>query len=128
MQAPTLCLVIDISIKIDSGERHGIALVAPKLWPLQVVFLGKRLPYVLAAVSADGCLRLWNVKLMQLLAEVKISHDSLTAVCVDPAQTHLVAADSAGFIHTYSIAAWKGAKGKQAVGLSARCCMLHRAS
>ena len=80
--------------------------------------MGKRLPYVLAAVSADGCLRLWNVKLAQLLAEVRVSQDSLTAVCVDPAQTHLVAADSAGFIHTYSIAAWKGAKGKQAVRTS----------
>ena len=82
---------------------------------LQVVFLGKRLPYILAAVSADGCLRLWNVKLVQLLAEVKVSQDSVTAVCVDPAQTQLVAADSAGFMYTYSIAAWKGAKGKQAV-------------
>ena len=79
------------------------------------MFLGKRLPHILAAVSADGCLRLWNVKLMQLLAEVQVSQDSLTVVCVDPAQTHLVAADSAGFIHTYSIAAWKGGKGKQAV-------------
>ena len=75
---------------------------------------------MLAAVSADGCLRLWNVKLVQLLAEVKVSQDSLTTVCVDPAQTHLVAADSAGFIHTFSIAAWKGvAKGKQAVRLPA---------
>ena len=86
---------------------------------MQVVFVGKRLPYVLAAVSADGCLRLWNVKLLQLLAEVKVSQDSLTALCVDPGQTHLVAADSAGFIHTYSIAAWKGSKGKQAVWLPA---------
>lgn len=79
------------------------------------MFVGKRLPHVLAAVSADGCLRLWNVKLAQLLAEVKVSRDSLTAVCVDPAQTHLVAADSAGFMYTYSIDAWKGGKGKQAV-------------
>lgn len=89
------------------------------------MFVGKRLPYVLAAVSADGCLRLWNVKLAQLLAEVQVSRDSLTAVCVDPAQTHLVAADSAGFMYTYSIAAWKGGKGKQAVGLPIGLCMVY---
>lgn len=87
--------------------------------------MGKRLPYVLAAVSADGCLRLWNVKLAQLLAEVRVSQDSLTGVCVDPAQAHLVAADSAGFIHTYSIAAWKGAKGKPAVRTSLAACFAH---
>ena len=86
-----------------------------RLCDVQVVFLGKRLPYILAAVSADGCLRLWNVKLAQLLAEVQVSQDSLTAVCVDPAQTHLVVADSAGFMYIYSIAAWKGFKGKQTV-------------
>lgn len=68
---------------------------------------------MLAAVSADGFLRLWNVKLVQLVAEVQVSQDSgLTAVCVDPAQTHLVLSDSAGFMYTYSIAAWKGGKGK----------------
>ncbi|KAL0019122.1 hypothetical protein WJX79_001934 [Trebouxia sp. C0005] len=79
----------------------------------QVMFIGKRLPYVLAAVSADGFLRLWNVKQVQLVMEVQVSQDSgLTAVCVDPAQTLLVVSDSAGFIYTYNIAAWKGGKGK----------------
>ena len=100
--------------------------MVPCLCGLQVVFLGKRLPYILAAVSADGCLRLWNVKLMQLLAEIQVSQDSLTAVCVDPAQTHLVAADSAGFVHTYNIAAWKGAKGKLTVRALQSCiCLQH---
>lgn len=66
---------------------------------------------MLAAVSGDGWLRLWNVKLVQLLVEVQVSQDSsLTAVCVDPAQTYLVISDSAGFMYTYSIAAWKGGK------------------
>ncbi|KAL3142584.1 hypothetical protein ABBQ38_002902 [Trebouxia sp. C0009 RCD-2024] len=96
------------------GEKNSGLLHPSPDTASQVVFVGKRLPYVLAAVSADGCLRLWNVKLAQLLAEVQVSRDSLTAVCVDPAQTHLVAADSAGFMYTYSIAAWKGGKGKQA--------------
>ena len=77
--------------------------------------MGKSLPYILAEVREDGCLRLWNVKLEQLLAEVQVSQDSLTAVCADPAQTHLVTADAAGCMYTYSIAAWIGAKGKQAV-------------
>lgn len=67
-------------------------------------------------MSADGFLRLWNVKLVQLVAEVQVSQDSgLTAVCVDPAQTHLVLSDSAGFMYTYTIAAWKGGKGKSQV-------------
>ena len=82
----------------------------------QVVFIGKRLPYVLAAVSADGYLRLWNVKLTHLLAEVQVSQDSsLTAVCVDPFQTHLVVSDSAGFIYTYTIAGWKGSRNNKQV-------------
>jgi len=85
---------------------------------LQVTFIGKRLPYVLAAVSADGFLRLWNVKQVQLVMEVQVSqHSGLTAVCVDPAQTLLVVSDSAGFMYTYSIAAWKGGKGKYQVSL-----------
>jgi hypothetical protein len=83
---------------------------------LQVIFIGKRLPYVLAAVSADGFLRLWNVKQAQLVMEVQVTQDhGLTAVCVDPAQTLLVVSDSAGFMYTYNIAAWKGGKGKYQV-------------
>ena len=82
---------------------------------LQVLFLGKRLPYILAEATADGCLRLWNVKLVQLLVEVQVSQDSLSAVCVDPAQTHLFVDDSSGFMYIYTIAAWKGIKGKQTV-------------
>ena len=91
---------------------------------LQVIFLGKRLPYVLAAVSADGFLRLWNVKQVQLVMEVQVSqHCGLTAVCVDPAQTLLVVSDSAGFMYTYNIAAWKGGKGKYQVCFL--CCSFH---
>ncbi len=83
---------------------------------LQVIFIGKRLPYVLAAVSADGFLRLWNVKQAQLVMEVQVTQNhGLTAVCVDPAQTLLVVSDSAGFMYTYNIAAWKGGKGKYQV-------------
>ena len=77
---------------------------------LQVIFIGKRLPYV------DGFLRLWNVKQAQLMMEVQVTQDhGLTAVCVDPAQTLLVVSDSAGFMYTYNIAAWKGGKGKYQV-------------
>ncbi len=81
-----------------------------------MVFIGKRLPYVLAAVSADGFLRLWNVKHVQLLTEIEVSQEcSLTAVCVDPAQAYLIVSDSAGFVYTYSIGAWKGRSNKHQV-------------
>ncbi len=90
---------------------------------LQVIFIGKRLPYLLAAVSADGFLRLWNVKQAQLVMEVQVTQDhGLTAVCVDPAQTLLVLSDSAGFMYTYNIAAWKGGKGKYQVWVCVVCC------
>jgi len=112
----------------DSGKRCGPCHNEKSSW-LQVVFVGKRLPYVLAAVSADGFLRLWNVKQAQLVAEVQVSQNcSLTAVCVDPGQTHLVVSDSAGFMYTYSIAAWKGGKNKHQVPqLCARLCICPQA-
>lgn len=82
---------------------------------MQVLFVGSRLPYVLASVGADGFLRLWNAKQLQLLAEIHVSSDGLSAVCVDPGQFRLAVADASGNVHIYCIANWKHGKSKQPV-------------
>ena len=82
---------------------------------VQVLFVGPRLPYVLASVGADGYLRLWNAKQLQLLAQVLVSTDGLTAVCVDPGQLRLAVADASGNIYIYCIAKWKQGRSKQPV-------------
>lgn len=84
---------------------------------VQVLFVGSRLPYVLASVGADGYLRLWNAKQLQLLAQVHVSPDGLTAVCVDPRQLRLAVADATGSIHIYCIAKWKHGRSRQPVRL-----------
>ena len=97
-------------------NKHDRKWSTSDTYDVQVLFVGSRLPYVLASVGADGYLRLWNAKQLQLLAQVHVSTDALTAVCVDPGQLRLAVADASGNIYIYCIAKWKQGRSKQPVG------------
>ena len=61
---------------------------------------------VLVAGAADGYLRLWSVRAMTLLGELRVclsESDGLLSVCTEPSATLLLCADSAGRIYVYDV-------------------------
>lgn len=61
---------------------------------------------VLVAGAADGYLRLWSVRAMTLLGELRVclsESDGLLSVCTEPSATLLLCSDSAGRIYIYDV-------------------------
>lgn len=70
------------------------------------MFLGASLPYMLAAVGADGHLRVWHTLKAEVLAQVQASRrpgDAVVVVAVSPVHMRLATGDAAGYLTVWDI-------------------------